>query len=275
MPRGVYQRTEAHRFALRNAHLGKPGNAKGYKRSAEEKLRISLALKGRPAPNKGKRSTFAPFKKCTKCGQIKPITEYAYEQKREIYSARCRECVSAQKREYSAKNKDKVRQWKKREYNKDSSSYKVRASKNYYSNKQHILFRIHNYYQKNKGTIIARITDWRNRHPEKRSAYAHKRRLKIENVFFKVTKKDLNRQLERQNFECFWCHNKSDDLTLDHVLPLSRGGKHSKGNIVFACRSCNSAKNNKYVIEFLRDSGFFGSSKGSSDKTRLLTLPGR
>jgi 5-methylcytosine-specific restriction endonuclease McrA len=51
-----------------------------------------------------------------------------------------------------------------------------------------------------------------------------------------------------QKGECYYCHRKvgRDSLTMDHVLPLSRGGKSKKGNIVPACKQCNSKK--KYLL---------------------------
>ncbi|NNG08053.1 MAG: HNH endonuclease [Desulfobacteraceae bacterium] len=51
-----------------------------------------------------------------------------------------------------------------------------------------------------------------------------------------------------QKGECYYCHRKvgRDTLTMDHVLPLSRGGKSKKGNIVPACKQCNSKK--KYLL---------------------------
>lgn len=47
---------------------------------------------------------------------------------------------------------------------------------------------------------------------------------------------------------CHYCHKKVGRqlLTMDHVVPLSRGGKSSKGNIVPACKSCNNKK--KYLL---------------------------
>lgn len=35
----------------------------------------------------------------------------------------------------------------------------------------------------------------------------------------------------------------------DHVVPISRGGEHVVSNLVPACRSCNSSKNNKLLYE--------------------------
>lgn len=43
---------------------------------------------------------------------------------------------------------------------------------------------------------------------------------------------------------CAYCH-KRRRLTMDHVIPLSRGGPHTASNIVPACRTCNSRKNNR------------------------------
>jgi len=56
---------------------------------------------------------------------------------------------------------------------------------------------------------------------------------------------------------CFYCNREvgREQLTMDHVVPLSRGGKSRKGNIVAACKECNTKK--KYLLpveweEYLR-----------------------
>lgn len=43
---------------------------------------------------------------------------------------------------------------------------------------------------------------------------------------------------------CYYCGEKTEpiDITMDHVVPLSRGGKSTKGNVVPACKSCNTKK---------------------------------
>ncbi len=40
---------------------------------------------------------------------------------------------------------------------------------------------------------------------------------------------------------CYYCGSVSR-LTMDHVIPLSKGGKHEAWNIVPACKPCNSKK---------------------------------
>jgi 5-methylcytosine-specific restriction endonuclease McrA len=55
----------------------------------------------------------------------------------------------------------------------------------------------------------------------------------------------------RDNYECQYC---GDDVskktaTLDHVLPVSHGGKTTFENTVTACGPCNAAKgNNKKIV---------------------------
>jgi 5-methylcytosine-specific restriction protein A len=51
-----------------------------------------------------------------------------------------------------------------------------------------------------------------------------------------------------QSGECYYCgHNVgAKNLTMDHIVPLSRGGKSKKGNLVPACKECNNKK--KYLL---------------------------
>ena len=47
---------------------------------------------------------------------------------------------------------------------------------------------------------------------------------------------------------CHYCGQKVGrvQLTMDHVVPISRGGKSKKGNLVPACKECNNKK--KYLL---------------------------
>jgi 5-methylcytosine-specific restriction endonuclease McrA len=53
----------------------------------------------------------------------------------------------------------------------------------------------------------------------------------------------------RDNHSCQFCGKVGGDLTLDHVVPRSRGGKNSWENIVTACRECNSKKRDRTPFE--------------------------
>lgn len=47
---------------------------------------------------------------------------------------------------------------------------------------------------------------------------------------------------------CYYCGKRfrPDELTMDHIVPIIRGGKSTKGNIAPCCKECNSKK--KYML---------------------------
>jgi 5-methylcytosine-specific restriction endonuclease McrA len=55
----------------------------------------------------------------------------------------------------------------------------------------------------------------------------------------------------RDKFRCQYCGEKKGvaDLTLDHIMPRSRGGDNSPMNIVTACVACNNRKSNRTPAE--------------------------
>lgn len=53
----------------------------------------------------------------------------------------------------------------------------------------------------------------------------------------------------RDNFTCQYCNRQMSDLTIDHVIPRSRGGQHVWDNVVSACRQCNHRKGGKSIAE--------------------------
>jgi 5-methylcytosine-specific restriction endonuclease McrA len=46
----------------------------------------------------------------------------------------------------------------------------------------------------------------------------------------------------RDDFTCQYCGLRTRDLTLDHVIPRSKGGRDSWENLVSACKTCNHRK---------------------------------
>ncbi len=46
---------------------------------------------------------------------------------------------------------------------------------------------------------------------------------------------------------CYYCHRHfaPEELTMDHIVPLARGGKSAKSNVVPCCKECNNRK--KYL----------------------------
>ncbi|MBI4320658.1 MAG: HNH endonuclease [Chloroflexi bacterium] len=53
----------------------------------------------------------------------------------------------------------------------------------------------------------------------------------------------------RDRFTCQYCGTKGKDLTIDHVIPRHRGGRHCWDNLVSACKVCNHRKGGKTLEE--------------------------
>jgi hypothetical protein len=57
---------------------------------------------------------------------------------------------------------------------------------------------------------------------------------------------------------CAYCGEWKEKLTIDHVMPKSKGGPHfSKFNLVPACRACNLSKGNENLFEWWRPQQFW------------------
>lgn len=65
---------------------------------------------------------------------------------------------------------------------------------------------------------------------------------------WKVPPVNRREVLRRDNHTCQYCGS-TKRLTLDHVIPRSKGGQHRWDNVVTACEKCNSTKGDRLVHE--------------------------
>ncbi|MBU1028512.1 MAG: HNH endonuclease [Nanoarchaeota archaeon] len=86
---------------------------------------------------------------------------------------------------------------------------------------------------------------------EKRAIQNHKRRAAITGAIADLTDKQWKWIKMVYENRCVYCNRQMKRITMDHILPLSRGGIHTMNNIVPACQSCNSKKNTKTVYEWM------------------------
>ena len=68
--------------------------------------------------------------------------------------------------------------------------------------------------------------------------------------------KDLKKSRWWQNLiqstKCYYCEIpiSREHVTMDHVVPISRGGRSQKGNLVPACKECNLNKRSLTAVEW-------------------------
>lgn len=189
---------------------------------------------------------------CTKCKVEQPLANFCKDQTRKDgLHLWCRDCRSARSKSYYRENVDKIAEHINayRNLNRD----KVRACNNAYYEKRRDELRIkhreynrrHSEELKEKNRAMRKVTKgyWRswNRHHIDKARGTH-------------TQKDVLELYENQNGKCYWCGKAvGEKYHADHVVPISKGGRNDKSNLVISCVTCNLRKFNKMPEDWMRE----------------------
>jgi 5-methylcytosine-specific restriction endonuclease McrA len=96
------------------------------------------------------------------------------------------------------------------------------------------------------------VAKWSARHPTHANQGSRRRRARIASVLATLTAAEWEAILEAAGRACIYCGSRNQ-LTQDHLMPLSRGGNHTAANVAPACLPCNLSKGAKVVAEFLAE----------------------
>jgi 5-methylcytosine-specific restriction endonuclease McrA len=153
---------------------------------------------------------------------------------------------------WKQENKDKVKKHNKKYYQENSNKVLELNKQWRKENKEYFLKYMEGYYINNKDgrkECIKKYNKTENGKATKQRA-TYKRRIKIKNIINTLNSQEWLDILEAYNYKCAYCDVEFDCENLptkDHIIPISKGGDNMKENIVPACRSCNSKKNNKIL----------------------------
>ena len=101
------------------------------------------------------------------------------------------------------------------------------------------------YYAQNREKMREYGRAWRRANPHKEVERTQRRRVrKAANGVYLVTDRDYRRILESPCVAC----GSTQDIQVDHIIPIARGGRHAVGNLQALCRSCNTSKGAKLPI---------------------------
>jgi len=166
------------------------------------------------------------MRECKKCSQKKLLKNFAKDKRcKGGYCWICKSCRNEYLRNWKTENHEKVLEQKREYYQKHKIEVAERARK---------------YHNTERGRQLMRVRR-RNRKHKKR---AHGGGINLQ---------QWNEILEIYNHRCAYCgiHEVvlnilfGQKLTMDCVIPLSKGGKYSIENIVPACMECNCKKGTK------------------------------
>lgn len=178
---------------------------------------------------------------CNKCGEEKPLTDYYFRSDSKAYRKDCKDCFKQAKAERESKPGVKaLRALKERERRaKDDGT--INAKIREYRKTEHA---------KNI------VKEWAKNNPDKIRNYNRTQRARRKfaiQASESATTQEVKAWIDAQSPVCSYCaiELSSDQIQLDHVIPLSKGGSHTMDNFAISCKSCNCSKGNKTLEEFI------------------------
>lgn len=192
------------------------------------------------------------MKTCSKCGVSKPLNEF-FARKSGSSDGRmssCKDCKTKAIYAWREKNRTQLNEYQRDYYHRQDVKEKVSA-----------------YHASEHGRELGRKRDakradkkkaWRQNNVESCRVYSRnkhaKRKVAINATAEKITPKDWYGIVAMYQGCCYYCGTKTK-MTMEHMIPLSKGGSHSKDNIVPACMPCNRKKHANDNYEFAKQFG--------------------
>lgn len=188
------------------------------------------------------------MKLCKKCDSEKPLAEFKPDKRlKSGYASICKQCALAYQLKWQLANKAIRRRICRAYYlrNKAAVTKRIVAWKK--ANKEAMRRADRARYAKNPEKFRAMALDYIRRNPEQARVRVEAYRARKLSV--SVEPVDFGHCWKRDGGLCWICEQPvgRSKATMDHVVPLSRGGSHSNANIRPAHKSCNSRKGARLI----------------------------
>lgn len=182
------------------------------------------------------------MKSCSKCSESKPLHEFHRHARNKCgYRETCKVCRSIEAREWAAANPE----------------IKSMRGKLYYkNNKDSVLRKNRAWYADNKDHHARLSANWRRENPEAIRASDIANKARRANAKGKITGSDIAFLRKSQRNICITCRSYLKKYSVDHIIPLSKGGTNERNNLQILCPSCNSRKHDKDPVSFMQEVGF-------------------
>ena len=193
------------------------------------------------------------MKRCNKCGNTYELESGFYKHKhtKTGYGSNCKNCIRAKSIQWKAENHERHLAnniaWVARNPEKVSG---YRAARRESSGPE--LVKYHRaYYEANRDHLLSRAKRWQQENRDQHYANLLARKARKKNAFVERVRRDV--LARRAGWKCGICGDlvTRNDWTVDHIIPLSRGGEHSYANTQIAHLLCNIRKGTKMPEEML------------------------
>ncbi len=134
---------------------------------------------------------------------------------------------------------------------------RTRNKRSYLRHREDVLKKQAIYYLKNKEKLQERNKAWKNRNPENVKIWSIRRRGLLRGLgrltLATLSKVKTGNIRQYGALTCIYCNAPLDSMhySLDHLVPISRGGTNDYTNLGISCLGCNCKKHTKTYDEFI------------------------
>lgn len=180
---------------------------------------------------------------CSWCKTEKEYSEfYRWVRSKDGYQSHCKMCDDERTKEYRKNNAEKIKQRKHNYWENNKDRFLDKNREYYHAHRDILLLKNKENGKKNRIHYSEYHKEWRHK-TKKGQVYFHRRRQLERNASGRgISSSDWLFILDKYNHTCLCCGRNDIDLTIDHIIPLSRGGEHDINNIQPLCGKCNSIK---------------------------------
>lgn len=208
-------------------------------------------------------------KRCSRCGQWFPAMPEHFYRNSKVKSgltAHCKECGSAYFREHYRKNAERKRAVV-AEYRRTNREVVLAGKrKSWYAHHERNLERAREWQRNNRGICNQLTAEWRRKNIEKaREIQRHaeqRRRVHKRRLAASFTLEQWIVCVAYFEGRCAYC-GATKKLEQDHFVALSRGGEYVAGNVLPACKSCNSSKGARDFAEWYPVQPFYSADRAA------------
>jgi 5-methylcytosine-specific restriction endonuclease McrA len=220
------------------------------------------ACRSKVDPERGQQHISQPLpqsKTCSDCGQNFPPESFSRDRKlADGLHSRCKSCRGSKRRaqwgdaereyerRYYAAHLEQSRAASRRSYWRHRD-YQIAMSKlRYLTHKAEHKVKGRAWYERNREKVKQAVRRWVSTHRAERRLISVRgsqlRRARIQGVTADFTHAQWLALVATYKGCCAYCGKQPERLTMDHVIPLAKGGAHTASNIVPACGHCNYTK---------------------------------
>lgn len=180
---------------------------------------------------------------CITCQEEKPESEF-YDTRKT-----CKECKKARARKWHKDNREHRSKISRKWYENNRERHRELSEKWRKENPEKKRANVNKWRKENPERVKEYNRKWAQKNPDKVRAKVQKRRARKQNAPGSFTSEQFQARADYHGNRCVYCGS-TEDLQIEHQIPLSRGGTNWPSNLVPACGTCNTSKGTKTPKEF-------------------------